>query len=31
MWFAVITLFPDMFNAIQEFGITGRAIKRNQA
>ena len=31
MWFAVITLFPDMFDAIQEFGITGRAIKRNQA
>ena len=30
MWLAVITLFPDMFRAITESGITGRAIKRNQ-
>lgn len=30
MWLAVITLFPDMFHAITESGITGRAIKRNQ-
>lgn len=31
MWFAVITLFPDMFNVIHQFGITGRAFKRGQA
>ena len=28
MWCAVITLFPEMFNAIQDHGITGRAFKR---
>lgn len=28
MWFAVISLFPEMFNAITEHGITGRAVKR---
>lgn len=31
MWFAVITLFPEMFKAIEQFGITGRAITRGQA
>ncbi|ONG42170.1 tRNA (guanosine(37)-N1)-methyltransferase TrmD [Alkanindiges hydrocarboniclasticus] len=30
MWLAVITLFPDMFDAMTESGITGRAIKRGQ-
>lgn len=30
MWFAVVTLFPEMFNAISQFGITGRAVKREQ-
>lgn len=28
MWFAVITLFPEMFNAITAYGISGRAVKR---
>ncbi|GLP97176.1 tRNA (guanosine(37)-N1)-methyltransferase TrmD [Paraferrimonas sedimenticola] len=27
MWLGVITLFPDMFNAISDHGVTGRAIK----
>lgn len=31
MWFAVITILPDMFCALTEFGITARAIKRGQA
>lgn len=31
MWFAVITLFPEMFSAVRDFGITGRAIGRDQA
>lgn len=30
MWFAVITLFPEMFDAVREHGITGRAIRRDQ-
>ena len=30
MWFAVITLFPEMFEAITTFGISGRAAKREQ-
>lgn len=28
MWFAVITLFPEMFDAIKAYGISGRAAKR---
>lgn len=28
MWCGVITLFPDMFKAISDFGITSRAIER---
>jgi tRNA (guanine37-N1)-methyltransferase len=31
MWFAVVTLFPEMFDAVREHGITGRAIRRGQA
>jgi tRNA (guanine37-N1)-methyltransferase len=31
MWFAVITLFPEMFATVRDFGITGRAISRGQA
>ncbi len=31
MWFSVITLFPEMFAALCNFGITGRAITRGQA
>ncbi|MFX6213939.1 tRNA (guanosine(37)-N1)-methyltransferase TrmD, partial [Acinetobacter baumannii] len=27
MFFAVITLFPEMFEAITSFGISGRAAK----
>ena len=29
MFFAVITLFPEMFEAITAYGISGRAAKRN--
>lgn len=28
MWFGVVTLFPDMFKAISDFGVTGRAVER---
>lgn len=28
MWVAVITLFPEMFQSLTEYGITGRAVKR---
>jgi tRNA (guanine37-N1)-methyltransferase len=31
MWFSVITLFPEMFASLCNFGITGRAITRGQA
>lgn len=27
MWFGVITLFPEMFEAVTRFGVTGRAVK----
>ncbi|MFT6914387.1 MAG: tRNA (guanine37-N1)-methyltransferase [Motiliproteus sp.] len=27
MWVGVITLFPEMFQAITEYGVTGRAVK----
>ena len=27
MWIGVITLFPEMFRAITEYGVTGRAVK----
>ncbi|QSX34722.1 tRNA (guanosine(37)-N1)-methyltransferase TrmD [Shewanella avicenniae] len=27
MWLGVITLFPEMFRAISDFGVTGRAVK----
>lgn len=27
-WFGVITLFPEMFRAITEYGITGRAVEQ---
>lgn len=29
MWIGVISLFPEMFKAITEFGVTGRAVKQN--
>ena len=28
MWFGVITLFPEMFTAISQYGITGQAVKK---
>ncbi|WP_306520794.1 tRNA (guanosine(37)-N1)-methyltransferase TrmD, partial [Rheinheimera sp.] len=27
MWFGVITLFPQMFDAVTKFGVTSRAVK----
>ena len=27
MWIGVISLFPEMFRAITEYGVTGRAVK----
>ncbi|MGB0664365.1 MAG: tRNA (guanosine(37)-N1)-methyltransferase TrmD [Pontibacterium sp.] len=29
MWFGVVSLFPEMFEAISRFGVTGRAVKNN--
>lgn len=29
MWIGIISLFPEMFKAITEFGVTGRAVKHN--
>lgn len=29
MWLGVITLFPDMFRAVTDFGVTGRAVKNS--
>lgn len=29
MWFGVVTLFPEMFTAISEHGVTGKAIKNS--
>lgn len=31
MYFAVISIFPEMFAAVREFGITGRALTQAQA
>lgn len=31
MYFAVISILPEMFKAISDFGITARAVKRQQA
>ena len=30
MYFAVISIFPEMFATIREFGITGRAVTQKQ-
>ena len=27
MWFGVVTLFPEMFEAVSRFGVTGRAVR----
>lgn len=29
MWLGIISLFPDMFKAVSDFGVTGRAVKNN--
>ncbi|MFK5247381.1 tRNA (guanosine(37)-N1)-methyltransferase TrmD [Glaesserella parasuis] len=29
MWIGIISLFPEMFKAITDFGVTGRAVKQN--
>ena len=31
MWFGVITLFPEMFSALTDQGVVGRAFKNGQA
>ena len=28
MWIGIISLFPDMFKAIENFGVTGQAVKK---
>jgi len=28
IWFNIITIFPEMFRAITNYGITGKAIKK---
>jgi len=28
MWFGVITLFPQMFDAVTQYGVTSRAVKQ---
>lgn len=30
MWFGVISLFPEMFKALTDYGVTGRAVKKGQ-
>lgn len=27
MWIGVVSLFPEMFRAVSDFGVTGRAVK----
>lgn len=31
MWFGIITLFPEMFAALTEYGVTGRAFREDKA
>jgi len=31
MWLGIITLFPEMFSALTDFGVTGRAFRDNKA
>lgn len=31
MWLGIITLFPEMFSALTDYGVTGRAFKRGDA
>jgi len=28
IWISIISIFPEMFHSITDFGITGRAIKK---
>lgn len=28
MWVGVISLFPEMFRSVTEFGVTGQAVKK---
>lgn len=30
MWIGVISLFPEMFKAVSEFGVTGRAVRQDR-
>lgn len=30
MWFGVISIFPEMFRALTEFGVSGRAVKQGR-
>jgi|TARA_R110000868_G_scaffold4805_18_gene29948 tRNA (guanine37-N1)-methyltransferase len=30
MWFGVVSLFPEMFNSLTDFGVSGRAVKQGQ-
>lgn len=30
MWFGVVSLFPEMFDAVTQYGVTGRAVKHNK-
>ena len=30
MWFGVISLFPDMFRALTDYGVSGRAVKQER-
>ena len=29
MWLGVVSLFPGMFDAVTEYGVTGRAVKKD--
>lgn len=31
MWFGIISLFPEMFQSLTEYGVTGRAFRNGQA
>ncbi len=30
MWFGVISLFPEMFRALTDYGVSGRAVKQEK-
>ncbi|MFT5521187.1 MAG: tRNA (guanine37-N1)-methyltransferase, partial [Enterobacterales bacterium] len=31
MWLGIITLFPEMFTALTDYGVTGRAFRDDKA